>query len=414
MSLVKITKYFSKLMVLQMKKENFAIILSLAVILAWGGPTAALAKQTIKDIRFKSSSSTTDQIIFELTGPYTPVGKALPGSNPRVYFDFTNMVPSGKVKTRIPTNGNFVKQIRYAYHKGPKSKTRVVLDLLANQKMDFKQDFDNNTNTLTISIFLAGTKPDHVPPPTPEPVAVVQPEKKPKPAVVADPLPAKTTVSDVGKKVQPIGDVSIAVKPKPVPAPPPAPKPVVEKPPVQTSAPEPEPKPAPTPQVHKPKVASIPAPAPKTPDSYSLPPKEATNINPMSEVGIQKQEEALDVSPVVYSIEFDPLSKRGETISFKMNGFYPPVVFGLEEDIPRIVCFFKNASAGTALTDMINTNGQHVKNIRIGKYQNPDNIRVVLELAPGSNYDLQQVFFKDDKVFMLIINKAGTQAQSKG
>ena len=78
---------------------------------------------------------------------------------------------------------------------------------------------------------------------------------------------------------------------------------------------------------------------------------------------------------MLHSIEFDPKSNRGEMINFKLNGFHPPVVFGIEEDIPRIVCFFKNASAGNELKDMIATNGKFVKNIKIGKYKNPDNIR---------------------------------------
>ena len=146
-------------------------------------------------------------------------------------------------------------------------------------------------------------------------------------------------------------------------------------------------------------------------DSLSTPPEEATEIKPMSEVGAAQQE-SVDVTPILHGIDFDPKSKRGETISFKLNGFHPPVVFGIEEDIPRIVCFFKNASAGKELRDVIGTRGQHVRAIKVGKYQNPDNIRVVLELVPGYNYDLQQVFFKDDNVFMLIVNKAGKQEQS--
>ncbi|HER62973.1 MAG TPA: AMIN domain-containing protein, partial [Desulfobacteraceae bacterium] len=164
-------------------------------------------------------------------------------------------------------------------------------------------------------------------------------------------------------------------------------------------------------QEELPRISSIP-PAGMT-DRTAPPAEEATVIQPMSEVGVQKTDELESAAPVLHSIEFDPKSNRGEMISFKLNGFHPPVVFGIEEDIPRIVCFFKNATAGSELKDMSTADGRYVKNIKIGRYENPNNIRVVLELAPGNNYDLQQVFFKDDKIFMMIINKAGNQISTQ-
>jgi len=394
-----------------MRKKRFAAIFSLAVLLVCIGLANAYAKPVIKDIRFESLSTTADRIIFDLNGPHLPTGKALPGDNPRVYFDFFNTTPANKVKTRLPTNGNFVKQIRYAYHKGAKSKTRVVFDLVANQKMEFKQDFDEDTNTLVITLFLAGTQPESV---------AVAPPSEPAAIVVEKPAQLETPVEDMGKKVQPMDEVSLAVVekteevalPKPEPEPVPAPEPAPEPEEVTISEPEPMPEPEPIEEVKAPQVASIP-PLAKVSDSLDTPIDEATVIQPMSEVGIQEEESVEDVAPVLHSIEFDPKSNRGEMISFKLNGFHPPVVFGIEEDIPRIVCFFKNTGAGDELRDMIGTNGKYVKNIKIGKYKNPDNVRVVLELVPGNHYDLQQVFFKDDKIFMMIINKAGKQISTQ-
>lgn len=451
-----------------MKKGHITYLLSLAVLFVFATSSTALGAPLIKNIRFDSSTPTVDRIIFELTGPYLPTGNALPGSNPRIYFDFPKAAPSPKVKNRIATDGNFIKQIRHAYHKGPKPKTRVVFDLIEDKKMDIEQDFDKNTNTLTISLYPAGTKPEPSRPTLPAPKPAVA--KKPTPKPVSSPPPppaakpeiakkAKPTPSqsDVGKKIQPMAEVSIPPKaePKSVTLPPPPPRP---KPPVQATVPAPNPEPVaelepePTPQPEESKVASIPpppkpkppvqaavpkpkpepvaeakpepAPQPEAPKVASIPPpstmkkeldmaaEEATDISPMAEIGATQDEEA-DVAPILNSIEFDPKSKRGETISFKLNGFHPPVVFGIEEDVPRIVCFFKNAAAGEQLRDVIGTGGQHVRTIKVGKYHNPDNIRVVLELTPGYNYDLQQVFFKDDNVFMLIVNRAGRQAPSK-
>lgn len=416
----------------QMKKDRIATIFSLAVVLVFASLSHATAKPMINNIRFESPTATEDRIIFELNGPHLPTGKALPGDNPRIYFDFFDTAPANTVKTRIPVNGNFVKQIRYAYHKGEKSKTRVVFDLAANQRMDFKQDFDKETNTLVISLYLAGTEPEPLiaVKPEPEPVAE-QPE--PEPVAVEKPAMLETPVEEVGKTIQPIEEVSMtgAEKPEEVA---PQPESSEQEPPVQVTMPEPEsepepvampePEPEPKPvdiskpepeqtmQEELPQIATIP-PAAAALDKLAAPTEEATVIQPLSEIGIQSTEEIESEAPVLQSIEFDPKSNRGEMISFKLNGFNPPVVFGIEEDIPRIVCFFKNTTAGSELSDMIGTNGQYVKNIKIGKYTNPDNIRVVLELVPGNNYDLQQIFFKDDKIFMMIINKAGKQISTQ-
>ena len=397
---------------LQMRKKLFVTTLSLAVLFVCIGVTNALAKPMINNIRFESPTTTADRIIFELNGPYLPTGKALPGDKPRVYFDFPNTTPSNKVKTRMSTNGNFVKQIRYAYHKGAKAKTRVVFDLIANQKMEFKQDFDQNTNTLVISLYLAGTKP--------KPVAVVPPHE-PEPVVIEKPTQPEIPLKNIGKKVQPIEDVSIIVDKKTeeiIPEPeslvppqaheftPVPPKPAVQEASATVARPEPESVPEPAPQNQMSTVSNIP-PTTKVPDSLETPIEETTIIQPMSEVGTQEETSIDAPPPVLHSIEFDQESNRGEIISFKLNGFQPPVVFGIEEDIPRIVCFFKNTSSGDELRDMIETNGQYVRSIKVGKYKNPDNIRAVLELVPGYNYDLQQVFFKDEMIFMMIINKAG-------
>jgi hypothetical protein len=420
-----------------MRKKLFATILSLAVLLVCTGLTNASAKPTIKNIRFESPSTTDDRIIFEMNGPHLPTGKALPGENPRVYFDFPDTTPANKVKTRMSANGNFVKQIRYAYHKGAKAKTRVVFDLVANQKMAFKQDFNPNTNTLIITLFLAGTEPEPiavVSPSEPEPV-IFDAQSEPEPIISEQPTQPDAPTEEAGKKVQPIEDVSIAVAKEPkavVPetepqVPPQAqdftptqPKETIQEIPLEIavpeavpeSMPEPEQTPEPVKQEQMPQIASIP-PSSKVSTSLDTPIEEATVIQPMSEVGIQDQASIKNAAPILHSIEFDPKSNRGEMISYKLNGFHPPVVFGIEEDVPRIVCFFKNTSAGDELKDMIGTNGRYVKNIKIGKYKNPDNIRVVLELVPGFNYDLQQVFFKDDNIFMMIINKAGKQISTQ-
>jgi len=93
-------------------------------------------------------------------------------------------------------------------------------------------------------------------------------------------------------------------------------------------------------------------------------------------------------------------------VLFKLNGFHPPAVHGVEEGIPRVICDFNN----TKLIDSgkgkntIKTNGKFVKVIRTSTTKKPEKVRVVIDLEPNRSYDLQQVFFKEDNLFVIIVN----------
>jgi hypothetical protein len=356
-----------------MIRQSF-LLCALTVFLCTAFLTAAAASPLIEKIEFDASGSNVDRITFKLNSSTLPKTFALKDP-PRAVFDFPNTALAKGLKTNIPAAGKFIKGIRAAEHRGDKAKTRVVLDVATEQAIDFKHDFNEETNTLVISIFALGSKP------APAAVAVV-PEK---PKV---PEPAEEKAADAGK---------------PAPAPLPESK---ETGATEEVAPAPEPPPAPaavpTPKdtAEAPTVAAIPKP-----ETGAEPPREeGTVIQPLSEIGPKQTANDTGQPPVLYSIEFDKEANRGETINFKLNTFNPPVVFGIEEDTPRIVCFFKDTVAGPELQDMIGAKGRFVKSIQVGKFSNPDNVRVVLELVPNLNYDLQQVFFKEDNMFMIIIN----------
>ncbi len=114
---------------------------------------------------------------------------------------------------------------------------------------------------------------------------------------------------------------------------------------------------------------------------------------------------------VLSTVIFDKNSNRGEMVMFRLNKFHPPVVFGLEEKKPRVVCDFQDTAAGERLPESVPADGKHVRGIRIEKDEAGRKIRVVLDLTPNSSYDLQQVFFKNDNLFVLIINTLGNPAK---
>jgi len=119
------------------------------------------------------------------------------------------------------------------------------------------------------------------------------------------------------------------------------------------------------------------------------------------EIGLHRQSFAS--GPLLKSIRFDK-STDAEKVLFELNGFYPPEVFGLTGNQPRVVCDFKKVNPERSLTKVLETNGAFILRIRVGIYPPPDSkIRVVLDLDPHKNYDIEQIFFQKDTTFTLII-----------
>lgn len=107
--------------------------------------------------------------------------------------------------------------------------------------------------------------------------------------------------------------------------------------------------------------------------------------------------------PLLKSIRFEK-SSDAEKVLFELNGFYPPEVFGLTGDQLRVVCDFKKVSPEKSLPMVLETNGTFILRIRVGIYPAPDlKVRVVLDLVPHKNYDIEQTFFQKDTTFVLII-----------
>lgn len=107
--------------------------------------------------------------------------------------------------------------------------------------------------------------------------------------------------------------------------------------------------------------------------------------------------------PFLKSIRFEK-SSDAEKVLFELNGFYPPEVFGLKGDQLRVVCDFKKVNLEKSLPKVMETNGTFILRIRVGIYPPPDlKVRVVLDLVPHKNYDIEQTFFQKDTTFVLII-----------
>ena len=368
-----------------MKTLSGSVFFFYVFLMILSASVQAADKPTLESITFKTLETNKEQVTFKLNGTYIPKTFAIKGKNPRVVFDFPNTGIARTMPNSIQTAGAYVKRIRIGLHTGEHPKTRVVFDLTDKQKIGFKQHFDQITNALTILIF-----------PTVSPPAESDGQKGEKGEKPVDrPLdqPTKNTAAKSNIPAE-LSTTPIAAGERTV-----SPTNPVSKP-VKTGTKE---------KNTKEKNSADNTETKKTEPAVATPPQPIATITkeqpketvkPVAKAG--NQPVVNQGIPVLQSVTFDNTTNRGEMIQFKLTDFHPPTVFGIEQGLPRVVCDFPNTQAGPTLKNIIKANGRYVKTIRIGRH--PDKIRVVIDLEANNNYDLQQVFFKEDDLFVIIVN----------
>jgi hypothetical protein len=437
-----------------MKKQLVTLVIHalLPILLSCGFAAAEDTPQLLK-VKHSTLSPGSEQVVLQLNGSYSPKIFSLKDENPRVVFDFAAMTQGRDVKNITTTDGSIVKRIRVGAHGDDAPKTRVVFDVATLKGVTYTQHFDEQSSSLVIRFTgpekaaaprkqetpaepaakKAGKEPEKIPepatqteaaasapapvPPVDQPVADKPVEPTPPPAPVAEPLVAAKP-APVKPDEKP---AAIAKKDKAAPSvdskkmEQPAPEPAVPAQPETAAASKTE-KPAETkaatPPVDPKKDAP---PAAETTGKQAQP--EAAPLSPATKAegeqtaakgktGAGKTEVPLKTAdnPQLESIKFDPSSPKGEMVLFKLNGFHPPAVHGVEEGIPRVICDFNNTKLVDGTKNLIKTDGKFVKAIRTSKTKKPEKVRVVIDLEPNRSYDLQQVFFKEDNLFVLIVN----------
>lgn len=343
-----------------MKKHSFLFILLIPITLLFSLLTTQhlygatdQPEPVLKSIKYISITAEHEQVTFLFDSSSTTRIFTFNGERPRIIIDFPKVVPALTVVNTINTDGNLVARIRMGIHKGDRAKTRIVLDLAPNMEISYKRTIDKGNNSLILSVYKTGSEPEL---PQIEPVRT---DKETKEEETKEKIPEKS------EKNQGVKEKLQEPLPHPVPL-------------VKTD-----------PETAKTIKQAVPA-EPVEPEKYAKP---------------AEQETALP--PVLQSISFDNSTGQGEVIKFQLSGFYPPKISVIEKGAPRVVCDFKNTILAASVTDIINPDSQFIKSIRVGKHTNPDKIRVVIDLKPDNNYDLRQIFFKEDEKFVLIINSTG-------
>lgn len=149
------------------------------------------------------------------------------------------------------------------------------------------------------------------------------------------------------------------------------------------------------------------APLEKKQEEASLPPvpaKELAPASPAPPIKAVKEPPSLSSSQLIINkISFEQSPDKVEKVVIELNNFHPPVVLGKEEGMPTIICEFKEASAEQEVPAIISTNGNYITQIRVEKNINPQQVKVILELRPNRQYDLQQVYYKAQNLYVLFV-----------
>jgi hypothetical protein len=109
---------------------------------------------------------------------------------------------------------------------------------------------------------------------------------------------------------------------------------------------------------------------------------------------------------LINNISFEKSPEQGEKVIFDLINFHAPVVFGIEKGTPSIVCDFMDAGVGDTVPEIISANGEFVRQIRVEKDEKLRKTRVVLELVPNRHYDLQQIFYKEENLYVLFVKSS--------
>lgn len=112
----------------------------------------------------------------------------------------------------------------------------------------------------------------------------------------------------------------------------------------------------------------------------------------------------------IESINFEVTDtpEPAETVHIQMDSLHHPVIFGMVNDKPRVVCDFNDAEPIKSMERTIETNGRYIKRIRIGFHSTPKTkTRVVLDLIPDRDYTIQQVPSPADNRFSIVVKVAG-------
>jgi hypothetical protein len=137
---------------------------------------------------------------------------------------------------------------------------------------------------------------------------------------------------------------------------------------------------------------------------YSQPDKSPVAA-PMGEkplaAGAAKSDDDEDVSINVKNITYRLEDSGKEAILIEFDRFYTPAIFTIEGKSARIVLDIVNASSFRKEWAMIDVGGKIIKRIRCSENPRTNTLRIVIDVEPLRDYQVQPAFSKRRNIYML-------------
>lgn len=106
---------------------------------------------------------------------------------------------------------------------------------------------------------------------------------------------------------------------------------------------------------------------------------------------------------IIKDITFRPDKDGKESVFVHSNRFFEPLVFALEGDRPRFVIDVRNTSEFRKDLSMIPVEGRLIEKIRTHHHRGTGTLRVVLDLYPSVEYQINQLYFKAQDIYALVV-----------
>ncbi|MDM8552500.1 SH3 domain-containing protein [Desulfobacterales bacterium HSG2] len=121
-----------------------------------------------------------------------------------------------------------------------------------------------------------------------------------------------------------------------------------------------------------------------------------------------ESDETGDVEEIeIKDIQVDVTPDGEEKVVFVLTGFSPPETFVLEDNEPKVVCDFFDARFTADTGRSVDVNAKFIQRIRIGVHKTPKSkVRVVLDLVPDRDYEVEQTFFRKENFYTLTFKSA--------
>lgn len=363
------------------------LFVSLLFVLPSGKVVAAASHDgiTIQSIRFQQQEQR-EIVQIRLSGRVEPETFELEGDKPRFVLDFPATEYSPEQQRVIAAGGSFIERIRVGVHTTPITKTRVVIDLVKHVPLVFSREYRLSDKTYVVTI-------------SSEQIVSERRKKKSEPEKN---MPETSSAKD--DEAGQAGSKATEVAPLK---------------PASASAPK-----TLQPDTKGMEAEATPEKAEKTGEPGDAGQEQEadgkTTIRAPQESGFERDErqqsppERLEAKkkrvkeiPKLLDVSYENSTNGQEMVLFRLNGFFPPMVYSAEGNELLVVCEFEDGVVGDGVEPVLEAGGEFIDSVEVRSIETPKKIRVLLTLRGTYTYDLKQVFFKEDNLFVVIISKLG-------